>query len=103
MVAPLGRICGFSVQGVCYVLHEEGTIVFEVRAQVGGHRTNGLIDDDPVTIAAPGAGASRKQRKTHGDRGGSVKAPSQWIEERPPHFKIALSRLRRARRSYPPA
>jgi hypothetical protein len=54
MVMPLGRICGFSVQGIGYVLHEEGTIVFEVRAQVGGHRIDGLIDDDLVAVAAPG-------------------------------------------------
>src|SRR5258708_9228963 len=49
MVMPLGRICGFSVQGIGYVLHEEGTIAFEVRAQVAGPRTDSLIDDAPLT------------------------------------------------------
>jgi hypothetical protein len=70
------------------VPQKEGTIVFEVRAQVGRQRLDGLIDDNPLAVATPSAGAGWKQREAHCDCQASVEALSEWIEKHAPHFRM---------------
>jgi hypothetical protein len=84
----LGGIPPFGVQRIGDVPQKEGAIVLEVRAQVGGQRIDGLIDDHPLAVAAPSVSAGWQQRETHCGRKARVEALSEWIEEHAPHFKM---------------
>lgn len=73
-IVPQRGVLLFRVERIGDMLHDEGTVVLEVRAQVGRKRIDGLIDYYFLAVAAPSASSDRKQSETYRDRKASAEA-----------------------------
>src|SRR6202011_263955 len=55
MIVTQGRVLRFGLERISDVLQEKRAIALEINAKIDRQRIDGLIDDQLVSIAAPGA------------------------------------------------